>query len=157
LIFFQSILWKYSSTATSDIVESSSTAANPEDDYAVEIDDILEEAKLRKIRRGALIGIVTSDKMQKTINITVDRQRYHSKYDKMQNYTKKFMAHDELEVCDMGDLVRIVPCRPLSKNKHFKLLDILRKGKRLDLDGVTRDPDVFTDKNRFQSYDRKAQ
>jgi small subunit ribosomal protein S17 len=121
----------------------------------VEIDDILEEAKLRKIRRGALIGIVVSDKMQKTINIEVARQKYHSKYDKWTNFTKKFMAHDELEVCDMGDLVRIVPCRPISRHKHFKLLDVLRKGKRLDLAGVTRDPDVYTDKNRYDSYDRK--
>jgi small subunit ribosomal protein S17 len=115
----------------------------------VEINDILEEAKLRKLRRGALIGIVCSDKMQKTINVRVERQKYFSKYDKWQNFTKKFMAHDEDEVCDMGDLVRIVPCRPLSKMKHFKLLDILRKGKRLDLDGVVRDPDVFTDGNKF--------
>lgn len=139
-------MWKHSSTVSD---ESSSTVANPDEEYSLEINDILAEAALRKLRRGALIGLVVSDKAQKTITIKVDRQKYIPKYDKMQNHTKKFMAHDELEICDMGDLVRIVPCRPMSKRKHHKVLDILRKGQRLDLDGVIRDPDVFTDKNKF--------
>eukprot|EP00984_Skeletonema_dohrnii_P012095 scaffold4867_cov136-Skeletonema_dohrnii-CCMP3373.AAC.5 len=76
--------------------------------------------------RGALVGKVVSDKMQKTVNVAVDRYRIVPKYRKRLRYTKKFMAHDEHEVCNVGDLVMIVPCQKISRHKHFMVREIIR-------------------------------
>jgi len=76
--------------------------------------------------RGALVGKVVSDKMQKTVNVAVDRYRIVPKYRKRVRYTKKFMAHDEHEVCNVGDLVMIVPCQKISRHKHFMVREIIR-------------------------------
>ena len=80
----------------------------------------------RNTPRGALVGKVVSDKMQKTVNVAVDRYRIVPKYRKRLRYTKKFMAHDEFEVCNMGDLVMIVPCQKISRHKHFMVREIIR-------------------------------
>lgn len=80
----------------------------------------------RKFPRGALVGTVVSDKMQKTVNVAVNRTRVVPKIRKRVNYTRKFMAHDENEVANMGDLVMITPCRRMSKKKHFMLREIIR-------------------------------
>lgn len=80
----------------------------------------------RNTPRGALVGTVVSDKMQKTVNVAVDRYRIVPKYRKRLRHTKKFMAHDEFEVCNMGDLVMIVPCQKISKHKHFIVREIIR-------------------------------
>mmetsp|Transcript_19282 Transcript_19282/g.31577 ORF Transcript_19282/g.31577 Transcript_19282/m.31577 type:complete len:197 (+) Transcript_19282:60-650(+) len=76
--------------------------------------------------RGALVGKVVSDKMQKTVNVAVDRYKIVPKYRKRLRYTKKFMAHDEHEVCNVGDLVMIVPCQKISRHKHFMVREIIR-------------------------------
>ena len=81
----------------------------------------------REYPRGALVGKVVSDKMDKTVNVAVDRYRIHPKYHKRLKYTRKFMAHDETEVANMGDLVMIVPCHKISKHKHFMLREIIRR------------------------------
>jgi len=78
------------------------------------------------IPRGALVGTVVSDKMQKTVNVAVDRYRIVPKIRKRIKYTRKFMAHDENEVANMGDLVMIVPCQRISRHKHFMLREIVR-------------------------------
>jgi small subunit ribosomal protein S17 len=78
------------------------------------------------IPRGALVGTVVSTKMQKTVNVAVDRYKIHPKYRKRMRYTKKFMAHDDAEVANMGDMVMIVPCQRISKHKHFMLREIIR-------------------------------
>lgn len=78
------------------------------------------------IPRGAMVGTVVSTKMNKTVNVAVDRYRIHQKYSKRLRYTKKFMAHDEAEVANTGDLVMIVPCQRISKHKHFMLREIIR-------------------------------
>lgn len=78
------------------------------------------------IPRGALVGRVVSTKMTKTINVEVDRYKIHRKYHKRLRYSRKFMAHDETEVADNGDLVMIVPCQRISKHKHFMLREIIR-------------------------------
>lgn len=78
------------------------------------------------IPRGALVGTVVSTKMQKTVNVAVDRYRIHPKYRKRIRYTKKFMAHDEAEVASLGDMVMIIPCQRISKHKHFLLREIIR-------------------------------
>lgn len=80
-----------------------------------------------KYPRGSLVGKVVSDKMQKTVNVAVDRWRIVPKYRKRMKYTRKFMAHDEEEECNMGDTVVISPSRRLSKMKHFIVKEILRK------------------------------
>jgi small subunit ribosomal protein S17 len=78
------------------------------------------------IPKGALVGTVVSTKMQKTINVAVDRFKIHKKYHKRMRYTRKFMAHDEQEVARDGDTVLIVPCQRISKNKHFMMREIVR-------------------------------
>jgi len=80
----------------------------------------------RKFPRGALDGTVVSDKMQKTINIAIEYYRIIPKYKKRRKYTRKFMAHDEEEVCNLGYLIIIVPCRKLSKMKHFHVQEIIK-------------------------------
>ena len=80
----------------------------------------------RKFPRGALIGKVVSDKMNKTVNVAVDRFKIVPKIRKRIKYTRKFMAHDEDEVSAVGDLVLITPCHRLSKHKHFMLREFLR-------------------------------
>lgn len=80
----------------------------------------------RDFPRGALVGTVVSDKMNKTVNVAVNRYRIVPKYRKRICYTRKFMAHDENEVANLGDMVMIVPCQRISKNKHFMLREIIR-------------------------------
>lgn len=80
----------------------------------------------RKFPRGALVGTVVSDKMNKTVNVAVDRYRIVPKIRKRLRYTRKFMAHDEEEVANVGDLVMITPCHRMSKRKHFMLREIIR-------------------------------
>lgn len=77
--------------------------------------------------RNALVGKVVSDKMQKTVNVAVDRFKIVPKYRKRKKYTKKFFAHDEHEVCHEGDLVMIVPCHRISRNKHFIVHEVIRR------------------------------
>ena len=77
-----------------------------------------EERNLRKVR----VGIVTSDKMDKTIVVATEESRRHSLYGKSQKITKKFMAHDENNECQIGDKVKIMETRPLSKNVRSKRL-----------------------------------
>ena len=76
--------------------------------------------------RGALVGTVVSDKTQKTINLAIDRYKIIPKYRKRIRFTRKFMAHDEHEVCNVGDLVMIVPCQKISRHKHFMVREIIR-------------------------------
>uniref|UniRef100_A0A7S3P821 30S ribosomal protein S17, chloroplastic n=1 Tax=Amphora coffeiformis TaxID=265554 RepID=A0A7S3P821_9STRA len=80
----------------------------------------------RNFPRGALVGTVVSTRMQKTVNVAVDRYRIVPKIRKRQRYTRKFFAHDENEVANMGDLVMITPCHRISKFKHFMLREIIR-------------------------------
>jgi small subunit ribosomal protein S17 len=79
-----------------------------------------------RIPRGALVGTVVSTKMQKTVNVSVDRYKVHPKYRKRTRFTRKFMAHDDAEVASPGDLVMIAPCHRISKQKHFMLREIIR-------------------------------
>jgi small subunit ribosomal protein S17 len=76
--------------------------------------------------RNALVGTVVSDKMDKTVNVRVDRYKIIPKYQKRMKYSRKFMAHDEKEVCGVGDLVMIVPCQKISRKKHFRVHEIIR-------------------------------
>lgn len=83
------------------------------------------ERNLRKER----IGRVVSNKMVKSITIAVDRKVKHPIYGKFINRTTKFMAHDEKNEAGIGDTVRIMETRPLSKNKRWRLVEIIEKAK----------------------------
>lgn len=77
--------------------------------------------------RKELIGIVVSDKADKTITVKVETYKKHPLYGKRVKYSKKYAAHDEKNEAKVGDRVRIVETRPLSKNKHFRLVEIVEK------------------------------
>ena len=82
--------------------------------------------------RGLLktkIGCVTSNKMDKTIVITCERRIQHPVYKKFIRKRSKFVAHDEKNECKEGDIVKIGATRPLSKNKHWRLIEIIEKSK----------------------------
>ena len=79
--------------------------------------------------RKEKIGFVTSDKMDKTVSVAVERKKQHPLYKRVIRETKKFKAHDENNECSEGDKVKIVETRPLSKTKHWRVIEILRKAK----------------------------
>ena len=83
------------------------------------------ERNLRKER----VGTVVSNKMTKTITIAVDRKVKHAIYGKFMHKTTKLMAHDEKNEAGIGDTVRIMETRPLSKNKRWRLVEIIEKAK----------------------------
>lgn len=73
------------------------------------------------------IGIVISTKMQKTVVVKIENRYSHPVYSKTLIKTKKYLAHDELETCNIGDQVLVEECRPLSKRKRWKLIKVLSK------------------------------
>ena len=81
--------------------------------------------KLRKQK----IGIVSSTSMDKSITVLVERKLRHPIYGKFVKMNKKFMAHDEKNECNVGDSVRIMETRPLSKRKRWRLVEILERAK----------------------------
>ena len=83
------------------------------------------ERNLRKER----IGIVVSNKMDKTIIVAVERKEKHPLYGKFVKKTTKFVAQDEKNECGIGDTVRIMETRPLSKTKNWRLVEIIEKAK----------------------------
>lgn len=85
----------------------------------------MEKRNLRKER----IGVVTSDKMEKSIVVSVERKVKHPKYGKFVKKTTKFVAHDENNDCHVGDTVRIMETRPLSKSKNWRIVEIVERAK----------------------------
>ncbi len=85
----------------------------------------MTERNLRKTR----IGVVSSTAMDKTIAVLVERKLRHPIYGKFVKKTKKFLAHDEKNECQVGDKVRIMETRPLSKRKKWRLVEIIEKAK----------------------------
>jgi small subunit ribosomal protein S17 len=83
------------------------------------------ERNLRKTR----IGLVTSNRMDKTITVAVERKVKHPIYGKFVKKTTKFHAHDEKNECTIGDTVRIMETRPLSKLKRWRLVEVVEKAK----------------------------
>ena len=83
------------------------------------------ERNLRKTR----VGIVTSDKMDKTVVVTIKNRVRHPLYNKIVNDTVKYKAHDENNECGVGDKVLIMECRPYSKDKTWGLVEIIEKAK----------------------------
>ena len=85
----------------------------------------METRNLRKER----VGVVFSNKMDKTITVAVKWKEKHPIYGKFVNKTKKYHAHDEKNECNIGDTVRIMETRPLSKNKRWRLVEIIERAK----------------------------
>ena len=85
--------------------------------------------ELKRNLRKERIGVVTSNKMDKTITVSVERREQHAIYGKFLKRTKKFAAHDENNECNEGDTVRIMETRPLSKKKRWRLVEILERAK----------------------------
>lgn len=83
--------------------------------------------KTRGSRRKALVGVVVSDKMHKTVVVMVERLVRHEAFGKMIRRRTKVKAHDEDNRCGIGDKVAIVETRPLSKEKHWRVLEVLEK------------------------------
>jgi len=83
---------------------------------------------VRNLRKEK-IGVVVSDKMEKSIVVAVKRKVKHPIYGKFVNKTTKFHAHDEENTCNVGDTVRIMETRPLSKSKCWRLVEIIERAK----------------------------
>ena len=79
--------------------------------------------------RRERVGVVVSNNMEKSITITVKQKIKHPIYGKFVNKTTKFMAHDEENTCNVGDTVKISETRPLSKNKRWRLVEIIERAK----------------------------
>ena len=84
-----------------------------------------ETRGMRKTR----VGVVVSDKMDKTIVVAIRNRVKHPLYGKIMNRTNKIKAHDEENQCGVGDTVKIMETRPLSKDKHWRLVEIIEKAK----------------------------
>ncbi|KAL0426719.1 UNVERIFIED_CONTAM: 30S ribosomal protein S17 [Sesamum latifolium] len=76
-----------------------------------------------------VVGMVVSNKMQKSVVVAVDRLFHHKLYNRYVKRTSKFMAHDEQNQCNIGDRVRLDPSRPLSKHKHWVVAEILKRAR----------------------------
>ena len=87
----------------------------------------MEDRNNRKVR----VGRVVSDKMDKTVVVSVETITPHKLYSKTIRTSKKFKAHDEENNCRMGDTVRIMETRPLSKEKRWRVIEILERGKQI--------------------------
>ena len=83
------------------------------------------ERNLRKTR----VGVVTSDKMDKTVVVTIQDRVKHPLYNKIVDKSVKYKAHDENNECGVGDKVQIMECRPLSKDKNWRVVEIIEKAK----------------------------
>src|SRR5438094_10445381 len=85
-------------------------------------------AAAKKSRRQQKVGRVVSNKMDKTIVVVVETLKKHRIYKRTYRQTKRFHAHDEQNSCQIGDVVRIEESRPLSKTKHWRLVEIIKRG-----------------------------
>ncbi|HLH23386.1 MAG TPA: 30S ribosomal protein S17 [Chloroflexota bacterium] len=86
------------------------------------------DAPQRTTQRRTKVGLVVSDKMQKTVVVAVENFRRHPLYGRTIRRTRRFKAHDENNECKVGDQVEIAESRPLSKEKHWVVTQILRRG-----------------------------
>ena len=88
-----------------------------------------QEVQTKKAAKRSFVGIVTSDKMDKTIVVSIDTKRMNRLYKKYVTQTKRCKVHDENNDAHIGDRVRIVECRPLSKDKCWRLAEIIERAK----------------------------
>lgn len=113
-----------------------------------------------KSRRQQKVGVVISNKMQKTIVVAVESLKRHRVYKRTYKQTKHFYAHDEENTCQVGDLVRIEESRPLSKLKRWQLVEIVKRGSGIVpvnelLAGV--DPDLTSEEEEEEPSDTEEE
>ena len=84
--------------------------------------------KTRNLRKER-IGVVSSNKMDKSVVVSVERKVKHPKYGKFVKFTSKFHAHDETNECNEGDTVRMMETRPLSKSKNWRVVEVIERAK----------------------------
>lgn len=111
----------------------SDSPENLEAEYSTEINDVMSTYAEHARKKQFMIGRVISNKAAKSITVAVQRRKFVSKYNSYQRWTKKVMAHDELEECNIGDIVRIIPCKPKSKKKRHAICDILFKEPQIEV------------------------
>lgn len=92
------------------------------------MENTVESVETRNSRK-VIIGKVLSNKMEKTIVVSVERKVMHPKYGKFIKMTSKFKAHDEKNECAINDIVKLMETRPLSKDKRWRLVEIIEKAK----------------------------
>ena len=85
----------------------------------------METRNLRKER----VGVVKSNKMNKSVTVSIERKEKHTMYGKFMKKTSTFVAHDESNDCNIGDTVRIMETRPMSKTKNWRVVEILERAK----------------------------
>jgi len=83
----------------------------------------------KKVNRREWVGRVVRNKMNKTVVVAVERSVVHPLYRKVLRRLTKFKAHDEQNVCNVGDRVRMIETRPISKDKHWRVVEVLEKGR----------------------------
>ena len=112
-------------------MESQQEQTQPEvsETPAAVVPSAAQPSGIQRSARKERVGKVTSNKMMKTITVAVDRKEKHTKYGKFMTSTTKFTAHDENNECGIGDTVRIMETRPLSKKKRWRLVEIIEKAK----------------------------
>ena len=86
---------------------------------------------MEKSKKRILMGNVVSTKMAKTITVLVETYRKHPKYKKRVKYSRKYKAHDENQVANLGDKVKIIESKPISADKKFNLLEVVEKAKKV--------------------------
>jgi small subunit ribosomal protein S17 len=95
----------------------------------MENSDNVESTQEERNRRKTRVGIVVSDKMQKTVVVAIERRYAHPLYGKQVTRTKKYHAHDENDDAHPGDIVRIMETRPLSKLKRWRVVEVVERAK----------------------------
>jgi small subunit ribosomal protein S17 len=119
------------SAAATEEAKAAPNSEQLEEEYKKEIGEIQEEYKDRARRRNSILGVVVSTMCQKSISVQYYHNRFYPKYHCTLPVRRKIMAHDAEEKCNVGDLVRVTPGRPMSKMKRHHLLEIVKKGNRI--------------------------
>lgn len=111
----------------SDVADSATPEDGGADDGSAEAGTETAQAPRKRHVRKARVGVVTSDRAQKTVTVSVERTFAHPLYGKQVARTKKYHAHDENDEYQMGDVVRIVETRPLSKTKRWRVVELIER------------------------------
>ncbi len=110
---------------------------------------------MRDTRRQTIIGTVISNKMDKTVVVQVETLKQHPDYKKYVRKRKNFKAHDEKNSCELGDVVRCMETRPISKEKHWRVVEVVRKHYTSTLE--VEDPDFIIHKKKRTPAEKAAE
>ena len=99
----------------------------------ISTEQTIDQKAAQKTNTRTLTGRVVSDKMDKTVVVSIERRKKHRLYHKVVSLTQRYKAHDETNQCRLGDMVRIEECRPLSKEKRWRVIEVLTRGDVADV------------------------